>query len=158
MRLGLYHNISRHQLLIALRADTHTNTHTHTNTYRHLHRNNFKKPGICLAGLKIILPLWLLARQLICNGCTQLYVTCVRNYIIKCQIVQNFGGFKLWQINRFMGFGEENVGKFTIANISYFSEPGIWLGKTSANGIRLAKFAKVFPHQNFALYCIKNIT
>ena len=28
-----------------------------------------------------------------------------------------------------MSFGEENVGEFTIANISYFSEPGIWLGK-----------------------------
>ena len=50
-----------------------------------------------------------------------------------------------------MSFAEENVGKFTIANISYYSVPGIWLGKILANGIRFAKFAKVFPHQNFAL-------
>ena len=51
-----------------------------------------------------------------------------------------------------MGFGKENVGEFTIANISYFSESGIWLGKILVDGIRFAKFAKVFPHQNFALY------
>ena len=44
-----------------------------------------------------------------------------------------------------MSFGKENVGKFTIANISYFSEPGIWLGKILASGVRFAKFAKVFP-------------
>ena len=53
-----------------------------------------------------------------------------------------------------MCFGEENAGEFTIANISYFSEPGIWLGKILVNGIRFAKFAKVFPRQNFALYGI----
>ena len=41
-------------------------------------------------------------------------------------------------------FGEENVGKFTIANIRYFSESGIWLGKILANGYCFAKFAKVF--------------
>ena len=51
-----------------------------------------------------------------------------------------------------MGFGKDNVGKFALANISYFSEPGIWLGKILANGIHFAKFAKVFPNQNFALY------
>ena len=55
----------------------------------------------------------------------------------------------------FQGFGEENVGEFTIANISYFSESGIWLGKILANDVRFAKFAtKVFPCQNFALYGI----
>ena len=48
-----------------------------------------------------------------------------------------------------MSFGEENVGEFTIVNISYFSEPGIWLGKILANGVR---FAKVFPRQSFVLY------
>ena len=48
-----------------------------------------------------------------------------------------------------MNFGEENVGKFTIANINY---SGIWLDKILTNGIRFAKFAKVSPCQNFALY------
>ena len=42
-----------------------------------------------------------------------------------CHIAQNFGGVKFWQIDLFMSFVEENVDKFTIANISYFSEPGI---------------------------------
>ena len=50
-----------------------------------------------------------------------------------------------------MSFGEENVGRFTIVNISYFSEPGIWLGKILANGVRFAKSAK-FPLPKFALY------
>ena len=56
----------------------------------------------------------------------------------------------------FQTFGEENVGELTIANniISYFSESGIWLGKILANDVQFAKFAKVFPHQNFALYGI----
>ena len=52
----------------------------------------------------------------------------------------------------FYSFGEKNVGEFTIANISYFSESGIWLGKILANHVCFAKFAKVFPCQNFALY------
>ena len=52
----------------------------------------------------------------------------------------------------FQSFGEENVGKFTIATISYYSESGIQLGKILANDDRFAKFAKVFPHQSFALY------
>ena len=51
-----------------------------------------------------------------------------------------------------MSFGRENVGKFTIANVSYFSEPGIWLGKILANYICFTKLAQVFPYQNFALY------
>ena len=51
-------------------------------------------------------------------------------------------------------FQKENVGEFTIANISYFSESGIWLGKILVNGIRFAKFTKVFPLHNFALYGI----
>ena len=56
----------------------------------------------------------------------------------------------------FQTFGEENVGELTIANniISYFSESGIWLGKILANDVQFAKFAKVFPRQNFALYGI----
>ena len=44
-----------------------------------------------------------------------------------------------------MSFGKENVGEFTTANISYFSEPGIWLGKILADGVHFARFAKVFP-------------
>ena len=30
----------------------------------------------------------------------------------------------------------------------------IWLGKILVNGVQFAKFAKVFPRQNFALYGI----
>ena len=49
-------------------------------------------------------------------------------------------------------FDEENVSDITMANISYFSESGIWLGKILANGVCSAKFANVFPHHKFALY------
>ena len=64
---------------------------------------------------------------------------------------------KLWWgktlANRlFHNFGEENVGKLTIANISYLSESRIWLGKILANDVRFAKFAKAFPCQNIVLY------
>ena len=45
----------------------------------------------------------------------------------------------------FWSFGEENVGEFTIANVSYFSESRIWLGKILANDILFAKFVKVSP-------------
>ena len=45
----------------------------------------------------------------------------------------------------FQSIGEENVGEFTIPNINYFSEYGIWLGKILANDIRFTKFTKVFP-------------
>ena len=58
-------------------------------------------------------------------------------------------------VNRsFQSFCEENVGEFTIANIIYFSESGIWLGKILVNDIRFTKFAEVFPHQNFVFYGI----
>ena len=46
----------------------------------------------------------------------------------------------------------ENVGEFTIANISYCSESGILHGKMVVNGILFTKSAKFFPHQNFVLY------
>ena len=49
---------------------------------------------------------------------------------------------------------EENVDEFTIANISYFSESETWLDKILMNDVCFAKFAKVFPHQNFGLYSI----
>ena len=52
----------------------------------------------------------------------------------------------------FQRFGEENVSEFTIANVSYFSKSGIWLGKILANDACFAKFAKVFSCQNFELY------
>ena len=55
------------------------------------------------------------------------------------------GGVKLWRIDHFRAFGEENVGKFIIANIScILIESGIWLDKILANDICFAKFAKVF--------------
>ena len=54
----------------------------------------------------------------------------------------------------FQSFGKENVGKFTNANIGYFSDSGIWLGKILVSDVC---FAKVFPHQNFALlYMVYN--
>ena len=34
----------------------------------------------------------------------------------------------------------------------------IWLGKILANGVQFAKFAKVFPRQNFVLYGITQLT
>ena len=52
----------------------------------------------------------------------------------------------------FWRFGEKNVNKFTIANISQFSASGIWLGKVLENDVCFAKFAKVFPCHNFPLY------
>ena len=51
---------------------------------------------------------------------------------------------KTWANQLFQSFGKENIGEFTIANISYFSESGICLGKILANDIHLPK--------NFALY------
>ena len=39
-----------------------------------------------------------------------------------------------------------NVGEFTIATISYYSESGIWLGKILANDDRFVKFAKVLRY------------
>ena len=72
------------------------------------------------------------------------------------RIVQNFGEVKLWRIDHFRVLARENVGKFTIAHISNFSESGIWLGKILASGVPFTKSAKVFPHQNFALYGIYN--
>ena len=59
----------------------------------------------------------------------------------------------------FQSFGKENVGEFTIANVSYFSESRIWQDKILVNGVRFIKFAKVFPYQNFALYgtCVLTI-
>ena len=74
------------------------------------------------------------------------------NLTLVCQV----SGFmvlysaKYWRgktlVNRlFQTFGKENVGEFTIAIVSYFSESGIWLGKILANDICFTKFAKVFP-------------
>ena len=51
----------------------------------------------------------------------------------------------------FQSFGKENVGEFTMANISYFSESGIWLGKILANYVR---FAKVSPPKFSAIWYI----
>ena len=47
----------------------------------------------------------------------------------------------------FQSFGEENVGKFMIANISYFSN-----GKILANDVPFTKFVKFLLRQNFVLY------
>ena len=50
---------------------------------------------------------------------------------------------KFWQgktltIRLFQSLARENVGKFTIPNVSYFSESRIWLGKILVNGIWLS--------------------
>ena len=75
-------------------------------------------------------------------------------YRLDYRIAQNSGRVKLLANRSFQTFGEENIGELTIANniISYFSESEIWLGKILANDVQFAKFAKVFPRQNFALY------
>ena len=58
------------------------------------------------------------------------------------RIAQNLGGL----VNlSFQSFGEENAGEFTIANIDYFTESRVWLGKILANDICFAKFPKIFP-------------
>ena len=44
------------------------------------------------------------------------------------------------------------LGKFTIANISYFSEFVIRLGKILANDISFAKFATKFPPAKILRY------
>ena len=61
-------------------------------------------------------------------------------------MAQNVGRIKLWRIDRFRVW-QGNV-KFTIANITYFSESGIWLGKILVNDDR---FTKVFLHQDSVL-------
>ena len=44
-----------------------------------------------------------------------------------------------------MSFGKENGGEFTIANISYFSEPEWNIGEWHS----FCQILKVFLHQNF---------
>ena len=61
-----------------------------------------------------------------------------RGKILAKSIVSDFWRGKRWRI-------ANNI-------ISCFSESGIWLGKILANNVQFAKFAKVFPRQNFALY------
>ena len=67
---------------------------------------------------------------------------------------------KVWQgrtlaNQSFQSFGEENVGEFTIANISYFSESRIWLlGKILANGFCVAKFAPKFSSAKILRYTV----
>ena len=67
--------------------------------------------------------------------------------------MQNFDGGKTLANQSFYEFRQ---GKYSLA--MYFSEPGIWLGKILANSIRFSKFAKVFPHQIFALYGIYDLS
>ena len=55
------------------------------------------------------------------------------------RIAQNVGSCRV-------GFGDENVGEYTIATISYYSESGIWLGKILANDNRFTKFTKVLRY------------
>ena len=81
-------------------------------------------------------------------------------FTIRCKQAQSdipcsakfWWGKTLANYQSFYEFGEENVGEFTIGNINYFSEPGIWLGKILANGVHFAKFIKVSSHQNFVLH------
>ena len=79
------------------------------------------------------------------------FKNCIYNQLCKYRIAQNVGGVKLWRIDRFKSFGEENVGEFTIATISYYSESGIWLGKILVNDDCFAKFAKVL---RYTVLCI----
>ena len=54
----------------------------------------------------------------------------------------------------FHSFDKENVCEFTIANISYFSEYGIWLDKILANDVRFIKFS---PPEFCAIHSMYNI-
>ena len=67
------------------------------------------------------------------------------------RIAQNSGGVKLWRIDHFRVLAKKTLANLQLY-ISHFSESGIWLGKILANDVPFAKFAKVFPRQNFALY------
>ena len=82
-----------------------------------------------------------------------LRVLCIRMY----RIAQNSGGVKLWRIDHFRVLARKTLANLQLY-ISHFSESGIWLGKILANDVPFAKFAKVFPHQNFALYGIISST
>ena len=57
------------------------------------------------------------------------------------RMAKHFSGIKLWQIDGFMSFGQENVGEFTIAKMSYFNESGIWLGGVLQLKFVLPKFS-----------------
>ena len=46
----------------------------------------------------------------------------LKERLLYCYIVQNFGGVKLWANQSVQSFGKKNVDEFTIANISYFSD------------------------------------
>ena len=72
-------------------------------------------------------------------------------------IAQNSGGVKLWQIDHFRVLARKTLANLQLY-ISHFSESGIWLGKILANDVLFAKFAKVFPRQNFVLYGNKSIS
>ena len=52
-----------------------------------------------------------------------------------------------------MSFGEENVGEFTIANISYFGKPALAAGVKYWHPFCQIRHQSFF-HQNFALYSI----
>ena len=59
-------------------------------------------------------------------------------------VAQNSGGVARTLANQWLqSFGKENVGGFKIANISYFSESRIWLGKILVNDVRLAKVSPI---------------
>ena len=77
----------------------------------------------------------------------------VLDYQIWYHIAQNSGRVKLWRINHFRVLARKTLANLQLY-ISHFSESGIWLGKILANDVPFAKFAKVFPRQNFALYGI----
>ena len=69
-------------------------------------------------------------------------------YTYTYRIAQNF---ETLANQSFQSFGEENVGEFTIASISYFSESRIWLGKILAT----CQICQSFPPKfyiNYILY------
>ena len=65
----------------------------------------------------------------------QAYATTTVSY----RLAQNFGGVKIWRIDRLRVLAGKNVSEFTVAYITYCSESGIWLGKILANGVSFAK-------------------
>ena len=55
----------------------------------------------------------------------------------------------------FKSVGEENVGKFTTANIIYFSKSGIWLRKILTSDVVCAQFPKDFPARILAIAIVQ---
>ena len=76
--------------------------------------------------------------------------------LLKYRMWENFGGGNFWRINGYKVFGEEKFGESvgSILKILAFINNLLLVGKILANCQLFAKFAKIFPLQNFPTYGI----